>query len=124
MELRKSGTLRELLRRQEMTLRDVFALAGKEYDIDQETAEAVEIETKYEGYIKRQLEEVQCFKKIEEIRIPAINFSEVQGLSTEIREKLDKVRPASIGQASRISGVTPAAISMLMVHLKKTGAYK
>ena len=124
IELRKSVTLRELLRRQDMTLKGVFALAGKDYNIDPETAEAVEIETKYEGYIKRQLEEVQRFKKIEEIRIPAINFNEVQGLSTEIREKLEKVRPASIGQASRISGVTPAAISMLMVHLKKTGAYR
>jgi tRNA uridine 5-carboxymethylaminomethyl modification enzyme len=126
VELRKSVSLRELLRRQEMTLKDVFELAGKEkeYDVDPEVAEAVEIETKYEGYIKRQLEEVGRFKKIEEIRIPEIRFAEVAGLSAEIREKLENVRPASIGQASRISGVTPAAISMLMVHLKRIGAYR
>ncbi|CAG1065110.1 tRNA uridine 5-carboxymethylaminomethyl modification enzyme MnmG [uncultured bacterium] len=124
VELRKSVSLRELLRRQEMTLKDVFELAGKEFDVDPEVAEAVEIETKYEGYIKRQLEEVGRFKKIEEIRIPEISFAEVAGLSAEIREKLENVRPASIGQASRISGVTPAAISMLMVHLKRIGAYR
>lgn len=124
LELKKSVTLRELLRRQEMTLEGVFELVGLDYDIDPETAEAVEIETKYEGYIKRQLDEVERFKKIEEIRIPELNYNEVQGLSTEIREKLEKIRPASIGQAGRISGVTPAAISMLMVHLKKTGAYR
>jgi len=124
VELRKSVSLRELLRRQEMTLKDVFELAAKEFDVDPEVAEAVEIETKYEGYIKRQLEEVGRFKKIEEIRIPEIKFAEVAGLSAEIREKLENVRPASIGQASRISGVTPAAISMLMVHLKRIGAYR
>ena len=124
LELKKSVTLRELLRRQEMTLRDVFELAGKDYSVDAEIAEAIEIETKYEGYIKRQVEEVQRFRKIEEIRIPEIKFAEVAGLSAEIREKLENVRPASIGQASRISGVTPAAISMLMVHLKRMGAYR
>jgi tRNA uridine 5-carboxymethylaminomethyl modification enzyme len=124
VELRKSVTLRELLRRQEMTLKDVFELAKVEFGVDPEIAEAIEIETKYEGYIKRQLEEVQRFRKIEEIRISEVRFGEVAGLSTEIREKLENVRPASIGQASRISGVTPAAISMLMVHLKRTGAYR
>jgi tRNA uridine 5-carboxymethylaminomethyl modification enzyme len=124
VELRKSVTLRELLRRQEMTLKDVFELAGVDFSVDPEIAEAVEIETKYEGYIKRQLEEVQRFRKIEEIRITDVRFAEVAGLSAEIREKLENVRPASIGQASRISGVTPAAISMLMVHLKRTGAYR
>ena len=124
LELKKSVTLRELLRRQEMTLKDVFELAGKDYSVEPEIAEAIEIETKYEGYIKRQVEEVQRFRKIEEIRIPEIKFADVQGLSAEIREKLNSVRPASIGQASRISGVTPAAISMLMVHLKRIGAYR
>lgn len=124
VELRKSVSLRELLRRQDISLKDVFGLAGKDYDIPLEIAEAIEIETKYEGYIKRQLEEVARFRKIEDILIPELRFMEVQGLSAEIREKLEKVRPASIGQASRISGVTPAAISMLMVHLKKIGAYR
>lgn len=124
VELRKSVTLRELLRRQKITLKDVFELIGKDYDVPLEIAEAIEIETKYEGYIKRQLEEVSRFRKIEDILLPELRFTEVQGLSAEIREKLNNVRPASIGQASRISGVTPAAISMLMVHLKRIGAYR
>lgn len=124
VELKKSVTLRELLRRQDVSLKDVFELGGLHYDVPLEIAEALEIETKYEGYIKRQLEEVQRFRKIEDIQMPELSFKEVQGLSAEIREKLEKVRPASIGQASRISGVTPAAISMLMIHLKKIGAYR
>ncbi|MBE7414178.1 MAG: hypothetical protein HS130_02650 [Deltaproteobacteria bacterium] len=61
---------------------------------------------------------------MEGIRIPELSYGSVSGLSAEIREKLEKTRPSSIGQASRISGMTPAAISMLMVHLKKIGAYK
>lgn len=123
-ELRKSVTLRELLRRQGLTLRDVFELAGRPYDVPLEIAEAIETETKYEGYIKRQLEEVARFRRVEGMAIPDMRFEDVPGLSAEIKEKLERIRPASIGQASRISGVTPAAISMLMVHLKKMGAYR
>jgi len=102
----------------------VLSLAGISISVSDEIAEAVEIETRYEGYIKRQVEEAGRFRKLEGISIPEIAYSAVQGLSSEIREKLDKARPASIGQASRISGVTPAAISMLMIHLKKIGAYR
>ena len=123
-ELKKSATLREVLRRPGLKLRDVLSLAGISISVSDEIAEAVEIETRYEGYIKRQVEEAGRFRKLEGISIPEIAYSAVQGLSAEIREKLDKARPASIGQASRISGVTPAAISMLMIHLKKIGAYR
>jgi tRNA uridine 5-carboxymethylaminomethyl modification enzyme len=84
----------------------------------------VEIETKYEGYIRRQTEETGRFRRMEELCIPpGLSFNEVAGLSIEIREKLTSHRPGSIGQASRIPGVTPASISMLMVHLRKIGAY-
>ncbi|MBI1912282.1 MAG: tRNA uridine-5-carboxymethylaminomethyl(34) synthesis enzyme MnmG [Deltaproteobacteria bacterium] len=125
MELKKSITLKELLRRQDMDLRKIYGLMDKEFNVPPDIAEAIEIETKYEGYIKRQLEEADRFKKIEGIRIPgSLSYQEVSGLSTEIREKLKQAMPESIGQASRISGVTPAAISMLMVHLKKTGVYR
>ncbi|MBI5642315.1 MAG: tRNA uridine-5-carboxymethylaminomethyl(34) synthesis enzyme MnmG [Deltaproteobacteria bacterium] len=125
IELKKSMSLKELLRRQGMDLRSLYGLIGRPFTVRPEIAEAIEIETKYEGYIKRQSEETGRFKRIEGIRIPvSLVFEDVSGLSTEIREKLNKTRPESIGQASRISGVTPAAISMLMVHLKKTGAYK
>ncbi|MBI5492317.1 MAG: tRNA uridine-5-carboxymethylaminomethyl(34) synthesis enzyme MnmG [Deltaproteobacteria bacterium] len=124
-EIKKSITLKELLRRPGMDLRRIYALMDKGFSVPADVAEAIEVETKYEGYIKRQLEEAQRFKKIEGIRIPeGLIFEEVSGLSAEIREKLKRFRPDSIGQASRISGVTPAAISMLMVHLKKTGAYR
>lgn len=123
-ELQKSVTLRELLRRPGIKLRDVLMLSGSELPVSDEVAEAVEIETKYEGYIKRQVEEAGRFRKMEGIRIPELSYGSVSGLSAEIREKLEKTRPSSIGQASRISGMTPAAISMLMVHLKKIGAYK
>lgn len=123
-ELHKSVTLRELLRRPGIGLRDVLRLSGRELPVSDDIAEAVEIETRYEGYIRRQVEDVARFRKMEGIRIPDLSYEGVAGLSSEIKEKLESARPASIGQASRISGMTPAAISMLMVHLKKIGAYR
>ncbi|OGQ50811.1 MAG: tRNA uridine-5-carboxymethylaminomethyl(34) synthesis enzyme MnmG [Deltaproteobacteria bacterium RIFCSPLOWO2_02_FULL_53_8] len=121
-EIRKSMTLRELLRRPGLTLASVFGLAGLPLDISGEIAEMLEIETRYEGYIKRQVEEALRFQRIESLNLPeGLSYNDVSGLSTEIREKLNRLRPLSIGQAGRISGVTPAAISMLMIHLKKTG---
>ncbi|MBI5563019.1 MAG: tRNA uridine-5-carboxymethylaminomethyl(34) synthesis enzyme MnmG [Deltaproteobacteria bacterium] len=123
VEIKKSMTLRELLRRPGMDLKRVFGLAGLDSALPGGLAELIEIETRYEGYIKRQAEEAGRFRRIEAMRLPTgMAYAEVSGLSAEIREKLDRLRPASIGQASRIAGVTPAAISMLMVHLKKTGA--
>jgi tRNA uridine 5-carboxymethylaminomethyl modification enzyme len=84
-----------------------------------EVIEQIEIELKYEGYIKRQKEEVERCKKFEMFHIPDdIEYGSIMSLSTEGREKLKKIRPASIGQASRINGVTPADISVLMVYLR------
>jgi tRNA uridine 5-carboxymethylaminomethyl modification enzyme len=75
---------------------------------------------KFQGYLKRQEEQVARFKKMEEMELPEeIDYKTLSGLSNEVVEKLSKVRPRSLGQASRISGVTPAAISVLQVHLKK-----
>jgi tRNA uridine 5-carboxymethylaminomethyl modification enzyme len=83
--------------------------------------QGVEIEAKYRGFIDRQIKEVQNFRKIEHIRIPgSFEYKDVPGLSREIVEKLSKIKPLNLGQASRISGVTPVAISILMVYLKKT----
>jgi tRNA uridine 5-carboxymethylaminomethyl modification enzyme len=80
----------------------------------------VEIEVKYAGFIERQLKEVERFKNLEKIRLPeGFEYSAVQGLSREIKEKLNRFKPINLGQASRISGVTPAAISILMVCLRK-----
>ncbi len=81
--------------------------------------EQIEIELKYEGYIKRQKEEVERFKRFEMLHIPNdVDYTNIKSLSTEGREKLAKIQPASIGQASRINGVTPADISVLMVYLR------
>jgi NAD/FAD-utilizing enzyme apparently involved in cell division len=78
------------------------------------------MEVKYEGYIERQLEQVDKFKKLENMRIPDnFRYESIPGLSREIVQKLSRIRPGSLGQASRISGITPAAISVLMVYLKR-----
>ena len=82
----------------------------------------MEIQVKYDGYVRRQMEQIERFKRLEEVNFPEdFDFQSVIGLSTEVMEKLIKVRPISLGQASRISGVTPAAISILMINLKKQG---
>ncbi|MEM7020251.1 MAG: tRNA uridine-5-carboxymethylaminomethyl(34) synthesis enzyme MnmG, partial [Pseudomonadota bacterium] len=87
---------------------------------DEKVAEQVEIQAKYSGYIDRQHEEVARNRRNEETRLPLdIDYVNVRGLSNEVRQKLLQHKPATIGQASRISGVTPAAISLLLVHLKK-----
>ena len=80
----------------------------------------VEIQCKYEGYIKRQFEQVEKFRRLENQRLPEdFDYDEVQGLSREIRTRLKEVQPVSLGQESRIAGITPAAISILAVWLKK-----
>jgi tRNA uridine 5-carboxymethylaminomethyl modification enzyme len=87
--------------------------------MQREVLEQIEIEMKYEGYIARQQEQVERFEKLESQAIPAdFDYARVKSLSVEGREKLMKVRPASIGQASRISGVTPSDVSVLMVYLR------
>ena len=87
---------------------------------DPKVAEQVEIQAKYEGYITRQHAEVERRKDAESTRLPQdLDYREVRGLSTEAQQKLNRHRPETIGQASRISGITPAAISLLLVHLKR-----
>ena len=87
---------------------------------DKTIQEAIEISIKYEGYIKRQLQHIEKFKKLEKKPIPIdFTYDDISGFSKEVAEKLSKVKPASVGQASRISGVTPAAISLLVVSLEK-----
>ena len=115
--LNKEVTLEELLKRPQVTLSDIQALVNIEgFNI----AKEVEIEVKYSGFIQRQLKDVEKFKNLERIRIPAkIDYLKMPSLSREIKEKLDKIKPINLGQASRISGVTPAAISILMIYLRK-----
>ena len=123
-EIRKPISLKELLRRPGVTLDTLGRVFHIDYkSIPPEAAESIETEVKYEGYIKRQVEEAERFKRIEGLKIPSnISYEDIPGLSTEIKEKFNGLRPDSIGQAGRIPGATPAAISMLMVHLKKLGA--
>ena len=89
---------------------------------DEQVAEQVEIQTKYKGYIDRQRDEVMRLEHIENIVIPpGLDYDQVRGLSAEVRQKLGAQRPETLGQAGRMSGVTPAAISLLLVHLKRLG---
>ena len=111
--------LSQLLKRAELDYEFVKALAPVKPPLKGQVARQVEIEIKYEGYIRRQLKEIDRFKHLEQIKLPeGINYDTVHGLSRELKEKLIAVRPASLGQASRIEGMTPAAISVLMVHLR------
>jgi tRNA uridine 5-carboxymethylaminomethyl modification enzyme len=109
----------QLLKRAELDYGTVAALAPPEAPLKAAVARQVEIEVKYEGYIQRQLQEIDKFKHLEQIKLPeTIDYTTVHGLSAELKEKLAAVRPTSLGQASRIAGMTPAAISVLMVHLR------
>jgi len=120
--IKKETPLRDLLKRPEIRFLHLLEIDETLNGIPKEVIEEVEIEVKYEGYIKRQLEQIERFKRLEQVRIPPdFDFQKIVGLSKEVMEKLIKIRPLSIGQASRISGVTPAAISILMINLKKQG---
>lgn len=116
----------DLLRRPEMTYAQLTELDQFAPTLeDQQAAEQVEIQVKYEGYIKRQQDEIEKSLRHENTQIPFdVDYGEVKGLSNEVVVKLNDARPESIGVASRISGVTPAAISILLVHLKKQGLLK
>jgi tRNA uridine 5-carboxymethylaminomethyl modification enzyme len=120
--LKNPVSLAELLRRPEVSYDTLRSFDEACALTEAAVAEQVEIQIKYAGYIQRQGEQVAKLSKLEGLRLPAdTDFEVIPGLTAEVREKLNKVKPLSLGQASRISGVTPAAISILMVHLKKIG---
>jgi len=120
--LKKEHSLKDLLKRPEIHFHHLVALDPGLGGLPKEVREQVEIHVKYEGYIKRQMEQIDRFKRLEELNFPeGFDFTSVVGLSTEVKEKLIRIRPFSLGQASRISGVTPAAVSILMMNLKKQG---
>jgi tRNA uridine 5-carboxymethylaminomethyl modification enzyme len=119
-DISSAQTIAQLLRRPESSYQDLLGIleAGPLQDV--EIADEVELQVKYEGYIRRQLEQVARFKKLEHKAIPqTFDYELVSGFSREVREKFKKIRPETVGQASRISGVTPAAISLLVVALEK-----
>jgi tRNA uridine 5-carboxymethylaminomethyl modification enzyme len=120
--LKKETSLQELLRRPEIHYPQLSAFDRDLEGLSKEVWEQVEIQVKYDGYVKRQMEQIERFRRLEDVNFPEdFDFRSVIGLSTEVMEKLTKIKPISLGQASRISGITPAAISILMVNLKKQG---
>ncbi len=124
--LTREYRMEELLRRPEVSYDSLYTLVdGLQPASDPRVAEQVSIQLKYAGYIERQSEEIARALRHEETAIPAdLDYTQVRGLSAEVSEKLQRQRPATLGMASRIPGVTPAAISLLLVHLKKTSTQR
>jgi tRNA uridine 5-carboxymethylaminomethyl modification enzyme len=114
----------DLLRRPEVSYAGLLSLPGAGEGLtSSELIEQVEIEAKYQGYIERQKDEIEKSLAHESMPLPVdIDYTEVTGLSFEVRQKLARMRPQTLGQASRLQGVTPAAISLLLVHLKRRKA--
>lgn len=113
--------LEQLIKRTQLDYSAVCILAGGCENLDARVTKQVEIGIKYEGYIERQRKEIEKFKNLEKIKIHAgFDFSNVHGLSNELKEKLTEIKPASLGQASRIDGMTPAAVSVLMIAIKSS----
>jgi len=118
--LRQPTLLSVILKRPEVNYDMIAPFDGELKDFGRKVIEQVEYEIKYEGFIEKQLKTVEKFRHIENIKIPGdIDYSIIPGLSLEIQQKLKRFSPLNLGQANRISGVTPAAISILMVYLKR-----
>ncbi|MCE3401187.1 tRNA uridine-5-carboxymethylaminomethyl(34) synthesis enzyme MnmG, partial [Staphylococcus aureus] len=117
----KDGILAiDLLRRPEMTYDIILEILEEEHQLNADVEEQVEIQTKYEGYINKSLQQVEKVKRMEEKKIPEdLDYSKIDSLATEAREKLSEVKPLNIAQASRISGVNPADISILLIYLEQ-----
>lgn len=113
-------SLIQLLRRPELTITDLIRFAPEIGSYSPHAATQLEVQVKYAGYLNRQTEMINRSKNMEGSRLPQdIDYDAINGLSREVREKLEHIRPLSIGQAARIPGITPAAISLLSVYLKK-----
>lgn len=120
--LSTGAKLADLIRRPQLGYRELEAFDPERPDLPDRIAEQVETEIKYEGYIKKQLDQVERMQKLEQTRLEEdLDYSAIQGLRLEAREKLSRVRPHSLGQASRISGVSPADISVLIIYLEQQG---
>jgi tRNA uridine 5-carboxymethylaminomethyl modification enzyme len=118
--LRTQTSLAQLLRRPEISLEQMKIISGDFPGFSAQVRAETEIQIKYEGYVTRQSELVGRFQKMEQVKVPSdLDYTHIAGLSREVREKLIRVRPRSLGQASRISGITPAAIALLSVYIKK-----
>jgi tRNA uridine 5-carboxymethylaminomethyl modification enzyme len=113
-------SLERLLKRPELGYVDIEKLSASPVPLSKAVRQQVEVECKYEGYLRRQEAEVSRFKKLEQTSIPQdLSYAQIPGLSNEVQQKLENIKPLSIGQASRIPGITPAAVSILIIFLKK-----
>ena len=119
--LSKESSLLDMLRRPNVSYTQLMTLPNAQQQVlEADAAEQVEIQAKYQGYIERQNEEINHRQNLEKLKLPAnIDYAQVKGLSAEVQQKLNQFRPETVGQASRISGITPAAVALLMVHLKR-----
>ena len=116
--LTSGTTMAELIRRPELSYEKLRDIDEERPELPWDVEEQVNINIKYEGYIRRQMKQVEQFRKLENRKIPEdIDYDQIQSLRIEAKQKLTEIRPASIGQASRISGVSPADISVLLVYL-------
>jgi tRNA uridine 5-carboxymethylaminomethyl modification enzyme len=120
VELNNAVELATLLRRPEITYAHIERISKPPVELSEEVKEQVEIQIKYAGYIEKQVAQVERLRKMERKKIPEdLDYYAIHGLATEAKQKLDKIRPVSIGQASRISGVTPSDVSILLVYLEQ-----
>jgi tRNA uridine 5-carboxymethylaminomethyl modification enzyme len=120
--LRQTSSLKDLLRRPELTLEHLQPFTNLSRELPPGVKREIQLQIKYQGYIERQSEQVGRFRKLESVVLPEnLAYDSLSGLSNEVIEKLTRVQPRSLGQASRISGITPAAISVLQIHLRKQG---
>lgn len=119
-ELKEAVNAAHLLKRPEISYKDIANIVPGDVELPDDVAEQVEIQVKYEGYIAKQLQQVERMKRMEDKKIPVdLDYQVINGLATEAKQKLQKVRPISVGQASRVSGVNPSDISILLIYLEQ-----
>ena len=118
-EIKTGAKLADLIRRPPINYDDLAAIDTERPKLPDDVCEQVNISIKYQGYIEKQMQQVEQFKKTENMKIPDIDYDEVYGLRLEARQKLKAIKPVSVGQASRISGVSSADIAVLMVYIKE-----
>ena len=125
-ELKKQYSIKDLLKRQNIDFEILKKIDSKiSIPEDEVIKNLIRNEIKYEGYISRQFEEIEKIEKYKDIHIPQdLDVGIISGLSNELKQKIQRIKPSTIGQASRISGITPAALNILMIHIKKNDIQK
>ena len=123
--IKSAQSLFELLRRPEVTYDSLAPIDSQRPELSRHQKSSMEVEIKYGGYIQKQLAQIEKFKRLEGKKLSAdIDYSKIAGLRIEAQQKLDALKPLSVGQASRISGVSPADINVLLIHLEKESRKK